>query len=167
MKTAIACPSCKRQIRVREGEEGRWLLCPRCQEGVYIPGPEEPPDRPRTRHEPDDPDAEEEQIVFSPSDRLGIAALLLGTVSVMLLCIPFVGLAAFGLSSVGIVLGFTGLYGRGQESRKRFRRPAARRASSKHPFRDYNINYPLAGIVACLLALLLAFLPFLISSNPE
>jgi hypothetical protein len=166
MTVAVACPNCKREIPVAEGQSGRWFVCPRCNETVFIPGPEDPPERARALNEPVDPEAEEAPVVFSPADRLGITALVLGTVSVLILCIPFVGLAAFALSSAGLTIGLRGLYVARRDQPPAGTR-AARKRRRKGRAREFPVNYPLAGIVACLIALLLAFIPFLISSNSD
>jgi hypothetical protein len=84
-------------------------------------------------------------------------ALVLGLVSVLILCLPWIGYASFVLSGVGLLLGLGGLFGahdgpgayalaEGGESRR---------------FGQRARDYPLAGAGACLLALALALLPLL------
>jgi hypothetical protein len=90
--------------------------------------------------------------------RLGMISLVLGTLSVPVLCIPFVGYAAIGLSAIGLLVGVAGLFGAltdGGAAPAQLLR-GTRRFGTRAP------DYPLAGIVACLVVLALALLPFLL-----
>jgi hypothetical protein len=81
--------------------------------------------------------------------------MFLGTFSVLVLCLPFVGYAALGLSGIGLLVGLWGLViaclGGGSA-------PPGGLRSRRFGERGY--DYPLAGIGMCLLALALALLPF-------
>jgi hypothetical protein len=75
--------------------------------------------------------------------------MFLGTLSVLVLCLPYVGYAALGLSGVGLLIGLGGLV------------RAYLRGAFSGPFGRADRGYPLAGIGICLLALTLTLLPFL------
>jgi hypothetical protein len=83
-------------------------------------------------------------------------AMFLGAFSVLVLCLPVVGYASLGLSGVGLLVGLYGLVtaylGGGN---------AVPRDSGPRRFGERGHDYPLAGIGMCLLALILALLPFL------
>jgi hypothetical protein len=88
--------------------------------------------------------------------RLGAVSMFLGTFSVLVLCVPYVGYAALGLSGIGLLVGLWGLVsaclGGGSTP------PVSSRSRR---FGERGLDYPLAGIGMCLLALTLALLPFL------
>jgi hypothetical protein len=86
--------------------------------------------------------------------------LALGLLSILVLCLPFIGVASVGLSGLGVLLGLGGLFtslGRGAVTLGLpfggIRRPRR--------FGEGALDYPLAGVGACLLALTLALLPWL------
>jgi hypothetical protein len=93
-----------------------------------------------------------------------VVSLFLGALSVLVLCLPFVGYyVALGLSSVGLLVGLWGLVsawlggpGAGSTS-------LAGSAGGTTRFGQRQQDYPLAGLVVCLLALTLTLLPFLLS----
>jgi hypothetical protein len=82
--------------------------------------------------------------------------MFLGTLSVLILCLPYVGYAAPVLCGIGLLVGLWGLVsawlGGGSAP------PMSRR--SRH-FGERGQDFPLAGIGMCLLGLALALLPFL------
>jgi hypothetical protein len=87
-----------------------------------------------------------------PGTRLGVVALMLGLASVAVLCVPLLGYASFVLSGLGLLLGLWGLV-----------RSLGRDAGvAKGPTGGRALTYPLAGALVCLVALLLALLPFLL-----
>jgi hypothetical protein len=168
MVTAVVCRGCKRDIPVPEGQAGRWFMCPHCNETLFVPGPGDPP-----AADPDHGDARQPGPAepagadsFSPADRLGVAALFLGTVSILILCIPFLGYGALALTSAGLTLGLGGLF-KARQDRPRSPRPRARRARRRGRPGEYPVNYPLIGILACLIALALELLPFLRYSGSD
>jgi uncharacterized paraquat-inducible protein A len=142
MANAVACPHCHRKLHVPLGCAGRRGKCPCCQHALRVPagGATDTP---------------------TPSVRLGVAALVLGLVSVPVLCVPLAGYASFVLSGAGLVLGMWGL-ARSREEKAagiRYRLaaggPVPRLLGGRYP------DFPLAGMVACLLGLTLALLPWL------
>jgi hypothetical protein len=153
----VVCPSCQRKVRVPEHLAGRQLICPACNDAVETPSLEAaylrivehtPPPGPALTSAAEAP--------LSLPARLGALSMFLGTFSVLVLCLPFVGYAAPGISGIGLLIGFCGLVsaclGGGSAPAGGIR---SRRFGERGP------DYPLAGIGMCLLALTLALLPFL------
>src|SRR5215469_13285731 len=110
----VVCPSCQRKLRVPENLAGRQLICPGCNDAVEPPEPKAEPEldylrpvenlpRPAPALSPN------EGAQLSPPARLGALSMFLGVLSVLVLCLPYVGYAALGLSGVGLVIGFAGL----------------------------------------------------------
>jgi hypothetical protein len=83
----------------------------------------------------------------------------LGLVAILILCVPLVGYASLGLSGIGLMLGIAGLFYARTESMRRMVSPAG--AQGLHPRAGRELNYPLGGILVCLLAATLVLLPFL------
>ncbi len=81
-------------------------------------------------------------------------ATALGLVAVLILCLPGVGYISPMLSGVGLILGSWGLV--------RTLRQVHAVSPAPYRFGARASDYPLAGTVACLLALALALLPFLV-----
>ena len=96
------------------------------------------------------PSAAGEELLPFPA-RLGALSMLLGVLSVLVLCLPYVGYAALGLSGVGLLLGLWGLAS------------ACLSGARSGGIRQPEKSYPLGGVAACLLALVLALIPFLFS----
>jgi hypothetical protein len=144
----VTCPSCQRKLRVPDQLAERLLICPGCHEAVPVPNRKEeylrlvdnasPPQGPARS-------AAGAELLPFPA-RLGAVAMLLGVLSVLVLCLPYVGYAALGLSGVGLLLGLWGL---------------ASASAHSGGIRQPEKSYPLGGIAACLLALVLALIPFL------
>jgi hypothetical protein len=150
----VVCPSCQRKMRVPENLAGRQLICPGCNDAVEPPEPEPEPDYLRAvEHFPQSgaalPSTEGAQL--SPPARLGALSMILGTLSVMVLCLPYVGYAALVFSGVGLLIGLGGLVS------------AFLHGAPRGAFRQPDGGYPLAGVGICLLALTLTLLPFLFS----
>ena len=149
----VVCPSCQRRLRVPENLAGRQLICPGCNDAVEPPEPEPEPELDYLRPvenlpqpAPALPATEGAQL--SPPARLGAISLFLGALSVLVLCLPYVGYAALGLSGVGLLIGFAGLVS------------AFLHGAIPGGFNRPDAGYPLAGVGACLLALTLTLLPF-------
>ena len=144
----VTCPSCQRQLRVPDRLAERLLICPGCNEAVPVPNRKAEylrlVDNASSPPGPA-PSAAGEELLPFPA-RLGALSMLLGVLSVLVLCLPYVGYAALGLSGVGLLLGLWGLA-----------------SASAHcgGVRQPEKSYPLGGVAACLLALALALLPFL------
>jgi hypothetical protein len=146
----VICPSCQCKLRVPDQLADRQLICPGCHEIVQGPGPEAAYRGDRERAPPRDPaHASAEGELLSLPARLGAVAMFLGTLSVLVLCLPYVGYAALGLSGVGLLVGLAGLVSGYLQGA-----PAGGCAQRDRRF-------PLAGIAACLVALALTLLPFL------
>src|SRR5689334_16819561 len=107
MPVRVACPSCRRRLRVPEDLAGRRVTCPRCNHALDVPPPEEAP-----AEEPvsaPSPEAEPEALPLPLPTRLGVVALGLGLASVLVLCLPVVGYVSPVLSGAGLMLGTCGL----------------------------------------------------------
>jgi hypothetical protein len=86
--------------------------------------------------------------------------MVLGLLSILILCVPIVGYAAVGLGTLGVLLGFAGLVSALIVSPTRH--AALRSTAAACPrFGERAHDFPLAGIGTSLLALGLALLPFL------
>jgi len=154
----VVCPSCQSKLRVPENGAGQQFICPACNAAVKPPDPEAAYLRAVEQAPPPSPaPASAGQAPLSLPARLGAVSLFLGTLSVLVLCLPFVGYSAPGFSGIGLLVGLCGLVrallgsGSAPPSASRWRR-----------FGDRGYDYPLAGIGMCLLALALALLPFLL-----
>lgn len=162
----IVCPSCRKKFHPSEHLAGRRAMCPGCDTVIVVPTElvqaveEAAPVKPSTSSDKDMP--------FPLAARLGIISLVLGMVSIFLLCAPFVGYVSIGLSSVGLLLGLAGLF-------------RARRESESLPpsvaggvglwggFGTRVRDYALGGLAVCFVALLLTLMPTLIQwlSEPQ
>ena len=164
----VSCPVCGRKLRVPDDLAGRRVSCPECEEPVRVPpgqgGPEATPQP-----------APSADALPLPA-RLGMASLALGLLSVMVLCLPFVGVVAVGLSGLGVLLGLAGLFTSFRQGAvtpglgllvTSLRQGGAALglptggAPGVRRFGEGALDYPLAGVGACLLALALAVLPWL------
>jgi hypothetical protein len=110
-----------------------------------------------------DPDPIEEEIEPLPtSARLGIVALVLGVSSILVLCLPFIGgYFSMGLSGVGLLLALGGLLRLRIDGDEAMSQSLAGGAGIWGDFGARARDYPLAGVGACVLALVLALLPSL------
>ena len=147
----VTCPSCRRQLRVPDRLDDRLLICPGCNEAVPAPNRKAEylrlVDNASTPQGPARSTAGEE--LLSLPARLGAVSMLLGVLSVLVLCLPYVGYAALGLSGVGLLIGLWGLAS------------AYLSGANSGGVRQPEKSYPLGGVAACLLALALALIPFL------
>jgi hypothetical protein len=98
----VFCPVCGRKLRIPDDLAGRRVCCPECEEPVRVPVGQDPA-------EPAPPPVPAADTLPLPA-RLGVASLALGLLSVMVLCLPVVGVAAVGLSGLGVLLGLSGLF---------------------------------------------------------
>ncbi len=151
----VCCPVCGRKLRVPDDLAGRRVGCPECEEPVRVPpGQGEPEPAP-----PPVPATFADE--FPLPARLGMASVALGLLSVMVLCLPFVGVAAVGLSGFGVLLGVGAVFASFRQGGAALGHPAGGARGLRH-FGEGALDYPLAGIGTCLLALALAVLPWLI-----
>jgi hypothetical protein len=152
MTVPTTCPVCKKKLRIPDHLAGRRVTCPRCGEAVRAPERVE-------SHAPEAPAEVETPLPLS--SRLGIASLLLGMISVLLACLPFVGSVSPLLSGLGLLLGLGGLVRSLKEGGARAVPLFAGGSQASSGFGARARDYPLAGTVACLLALILVLLPWL------
>ncbi len=158
MAIAATCPHCRRRMNVPEAYAGRRVTCPRCLNAVRIPDADAPEEAPGGGA-PAAP-AEAAGDGLTPAARLGVAALMLGAVSILLLCLPVVGYASAALSGLCLAVGAWGLVRSRQETKRPAGRPSAA-AGAVTLVDGRPVNLPLAGAGLCLLVLALALLPFL------
>jgi hypothetical protein len=161
MSLAVACPSCKRKLHVPEKFAGRRVTCPHCGDGVRVPRLEEALEEAVANVPAPAQDAAETADQLPLSGRLGVAALALGLLSVMVLCVPVAGYnMSLGLSGLGLVLSLGGLILSLWEGTRWVGGP--RTPGVEVPFLPRRVlSFPLLGAAACLLALTLALLPFM------
>jgi hypothetical protein len=141
---------------------GRRVTCPRCDAPVDVPKPIEAPSEEKA------PTAHPALTLqgdgaLPRSAHLGTLSLVLGLISVLVLCIPYVGYAAFLLSGTGLVLGLAGVFeGMVHTARSRGGRAVLQIASWRRPA----LGWPLAGVAVCLFVLFLALWPILHAHSP-
>src|SRR5688572_1081941 len=82
---ATTCPTCGRRVNVPETLAGRRIACPRCADAWRVPQAEAAEEAATAG-----PAAGEAEGRLALSLRLGIAAVVLGMLSVVVLCLPFV-----------------------------------------------------------------------------
>lgn len=147
----VVCPSCHSRLRVPRNLAGRQLICPGCNDAVEPPAPEPEPEYLHSvGHLPaSDSALPSAGAQLSPSARLGALSMFLGTLSVLVLCLPYVGYAALAFSGVGLLIGLGGLA------------RAFLHGAFSGPVGRADRGYPLAGVGICVLALTLTLLPFL------
>lgn len=148
MSIRVTCASCGRRLRAPDHLAGRPVTCPRCGEGMPLP---EPPSA--------EGPARAEAIEWTGPSRLGAVSAAMGLLSVLLLCVPWVGYVAPALSGCGLLVGLWGLLGALRGGGPGPCPPAA--AGVARGFGVRAVDLPLAGVVACSLSLALALLPLL------
>jgi|SRR5579875_46296 len=154
---SFVCPSCRKKIHPPDHLAGRRVMCPRCDTPIVVPAElvkavEEASAR--------EPISSEEEVPFPLAARLGIIALVLGTISIAILCVPILGYVSIGLSSIGLLLGLGGLCVSWWSSAPL--PPAiAGGVGIWGGFGTRTRDYPVAGVLACLFALILALSPVL------
>ena len=88
--------------------------------------------------------------------------MALGLASVLIMCLPLIGYLSIGLSSIGLLLGLGGLFRARTDYEPLPPHVVAGGVGIWGGFGTRTRDYPLAGVAACLLALLLALLPSLL-----
>jgi hypothetical protein len=158
---AVRCPSCRKKVRVPDHLAGRKVTCPRCDEVLVVPV-ELPESVEETTVPPEEETPQEEPLPTSA--RAGIVALALGCVSVMIMCVPIVGYISIVLSAAGLPLGLWGLHRSRMDGTQTLSRTLTGAAPTEGGLGSFGTraqHYPLAGVGACLIALVLALLPIL------
>jgi hypothetical protein len=155
----ISCPSCRKRIHPPEHLAGRRVMCPRCETPIVVPTElvkvvEEA--APAAK-----PSLSEEEPPFPKSARWGVISLVLGMTSIFLVCAPAISYLSIGLSSLGLLLGLGGLF-RARTESEQLPPSIAGGVGICAGFGTRVRDYPLAGVAACLLALLLTCLPMLL-----
>jgi hypothetical protein len=154
----VICPSCRKKLRPPDRLAGRRITCPRCDEVLVVPV--ELPEEVQDVEDVETPSAPEDPPL-PPSARLGLLGLILGVASILLLCVPFIGYLSIGLSIAGLLSALAGLWRVRPEDKVAISSEAVRGAGLPGNFGTRARDYPLAGMVACFLALILALLPAL------
>jgi hypothetical protein len=91
-----------------------------------------------------------------------MVALVLGVTSILLLCLPWIGgYASMGVSGVGLLLALGGLLRLRIDGDEAMSQSLAGGIGILGDFGARARDYPLAGVGACVLALVLALLPSL------
>jgi hypothetical protein len=158
--TVVVCPSCNKKLRPPDRLAGRQMICSRCAEIFVLPDELTEPEEDLPAPEPAAPVSEERPLPVPA--RLGIAALLLGAASILVLCLPLIGgYASIGLSGAGLLLALGGLLLVRVEGEEEMGQAFARGVGIWGSFGARTRDYPLAGVGACLLAMILALLPSL------
>ena len=155
--SAVSCPSCLKKLRVPDHLAGRKVTCPRCDEVLVVPV--ELPESVEETVLPEEDLPEEEPLPTSA--RVGIVSLALGCISVMIMCLPIVGYASIVLSAAGLPLGLWGLLRSRTDGTQTLSHTLTGSAATAGGFGTRAQHYPLAGIGACLIALVLSLLPLL------
>jgi hypothetical protein len=133
-------------------------MCPRCDTVIVVPNElVEVMEKAATQEETTSP---AEDLPFPLPARLGITAMVLGMVSVFILCLPFARFLSIGLSGIGVLLGLAGLY-RARTDSEPLPPTVAGGVGIWGGFGTRVRDYPLGGVAACLLSMILASLPFL------
>lgn len=163
MPIPVVCTECNHRLRVPSKYAGRRVTCTKC--GAAVPVEVQP----RSKAESEPPVKREPSPTFataSPlpepqncSDQLGVAAMALGLVSILILCLPYLGYGAIFFSATGLLLGTAALLSvLVQGLRKKILLAGSGSASV---LGRNAIAYPCGGTVTCLIALLLALAPHL------
>jgi hypothetical protein len=157
----LVCQKCRKKLRPPDHLAGRRVTCPRCEAVLMVPlesesSPEIPTNLPEPESVPEDPP-------LPPSVRIGVASLLLGCISILSLCLPFVGYIAIVLSIIGLPVGAWGMYRVLMEGNHPILRSAGGTTGIVGNFGTRTLHYPLAGLLACFLAFILALLPIVLN----
>ncbi len=145
----IACHSCHQKIRIPEHPGGHQLMCPHCETALVVPAQlvkamNEAVAVTSTSSNQDRP--------FPLAARLGILSLVLGMISFLLLCVPLGSYLSISLSSVGLLLASGGLF-RARTESESLPPSVANSVGLWGGFGTRVRDYPLAGMVACFVAL--------------
>jgi hypothetical protein len=156
----VVCPSCRKKIHPPERFAGRRVTCPRCESVIVVPAELAQAVEEAAAVETPSPI---EELHFPPSARLGIIALALGLASVLIMCLPIIGYLSIGMSGIGLLLGIGGLFRARTDSEPLPPQVVTGGMGIWGGFGTRTRDYPLAGIAACLLALILTLLPTLLN----
>ena len=161
MTIAARCSSCNHKLRVPDRLAGRLVACTKCGSAVPVgsPPPTEPERPPAATEEPPLPVASPLPRPVTTADRFGVTALTLGLVSILILCLPYIGYGAILLSGVGIFLGAWGMLDAGIRQ-VRGLAPSSSEANASF-FSRQGAAYAIAGAATCMVTLALALLPHL------
>ncbi len=110
MPVLAQCQACGRRLRVPSKYVERLVTCTKCGAGVRVPraSPPAPAATPVKKPAPvpvNTPLPEPQTF----SDRLGIAGMTLGVLSILIVWLPFLGYGSLVLSSTGVILAVAGL----------------------------------------------------------
>ena len=157
----LVCSHCRKKLRPPDHLAGKKVTCPRCEAVLMVPVSSDssgeieiPTDLPLPESVPSDPQ-------FPSSARMGIVSLALGCVSVLIMCLPLIGYASIVLSGIGLPMGLWGLLRAHMDGNEMLSHSLPGGAGIVGSFGMHARDYPLAGSVACMLALALALLPIL------
>lgn len=156
----VVCPSCRKKLNPPDRLAGRRIMCPRCDTVIVVPAElmtvlEEAKGAAVEKTSPS------EDPPFPLSARLGIIAMVLGMISISILCLPFGDYLSIGLSSIGLLLGLGGLL-RSRTGGEALPPAIAGGVGIWGGFGTRVRDYPLGGLATCFLAILLSSLPMLI-----
>jgi hypothetical protein len=158
----VVCPSCRKKLHPPDRFAGRRVVCPRCEEVLTVPNDLSTAIEEAANAEEPSPI---EDPPFPPSARLGIYSMALGLTSILIMCLPLIGKLAIGMSGLGLLLGLGGLLRSRTDSEPLPPQAMAGGLGIWSGFGTRSRDYPLAGVVACLLALALTLLPSLLDSS--
>lgn len=154
---AVRCSSCRKNLRVPDHLAGRRVTCPKCNEVLVVPV--ELPEPIEEASAPDPAFPEEESLPTSA--RVGIVALALACVSILILCLPIVRYASIVLSAAGLPLSLWGLHRARTDGGQTLSHALIAGDRPGVGFGTRAQHYPLAGVGACLISLVLSLLPLI------
>ena len=156
----VACPRCRKKLRVPEHLAGKKVTCPRCDEVLHVPV-ELPEQIEAPAVAPASASLSHADEPLPWSVQLGVGALMLGLGAILSLCLPVLGgYASIGMSVLGLLAALYGLYHSRMDRGGILNHPVA--ANGVGIIRGFGTraqHYPLAGIGVCLFALILTLLP--------
>jgi len=155
----IVCPACHKKFQFPNHLAGRRVMCPRCNRAIVVPTELVQAVEEATPVETSA--SVNKEAPFPLAARLGIISLVLGMISIVLVCAPSVVYLSIGLSCFGLLLGLGGLF-RARTDSESLPPSIAGGVGLWGGFGTRVRDYPLAGLAACFLALLLTLLPTLI-----
>jgi hypothetical protein len=163
MSVRVTCPSCGRRLRVPEHLASRQAICPGCHDAVPVPATDASLEEGIAAVGATAPAPPEPDVMDLPGyARLGLASAALGLLSVPVLCLPLVGYAAIALSGLGLLLGLYALASAWLAGTPVTGGPPAGGGGVARRLGAHAVGYPLAGVGACAVALVLAVLPLLV-----
>ncbi len=161
----VVCSHCRKKIHPPDRLAGRRVTCPRCEAVLTVPLLLDSSEEIATDTLAAETEAQDPPMPLSA--RMGIVALVLGCVSVLIMCLPIIGYASIVLSGVGLPMGLWGLFRARMEGNGMLCRSLTGGVGVAGRFGSRPRDYALAGIVACLLALTLSLLPILMPGAPN